>query len=78
MKCLCSLKHWDRGFESHSKHGCLFVRLFCVCVALCVQVATLQRADPPSKVSCRQCKKVYETEEKARAYQTSVEPLMNE
>jgi hypothetical protein len=23
-------------FESHSRHACLFVRLFCVCVVLCV------------------------------------------
>jgi hypothetical protein len=30
MHCLRSLEHWDRGFESHLKHGCL--RLFCVCV----------------------------------------------
>jgi hypothetical protein len=30
MKCLRPLEHWHRGFESHSRHGCL--RLFCVCV----------------------------------------------
>jgi hypothetical protein len=31
------LKHWDRGFESHSRHGCLYyVLLFCDCVVLCV------------------------------------------
>jgi hypothetical protein len=37
MNCLRSLEHWDRGFESHSMHGCLyFLRLFCVCVFLCV------------------------------------------
>jgi hypothetical protein len=33
------LRHerWDRGFESHSRHGCLYyVRLFCVCILLCV------------------------------------------
>jgi hypothetical protein len=28
MNCLCSLGRWDRGFESHLRHGC-FV---CVCV----------------------------------------------
>jgi hypothetical protein len=27
-------ERWDRGFESHSRHGCLCVRLFCVCVVL--------------------------------------------
>jgi hypothetical protein len=35
MNCLHPLKRWDRGFESHSRHGCLCVRLFCVCVVLC-------------------------------------------
>jgi hypothetical protein len=23
VKCFRSLEHWDRGFESHSKYGCL-------------------------------------------------------
>jgi hypothetical protein len=36
MNCLPSLGRWDRGFESHSRHGCLCLRLFCVCVVLCV------------------------------------------
>jgi hypothetical protein len=37
MKCLRSLERWDHGFESHSKHGYLYcVRLFCICVFLCV------------------------------------------
>jgi hypothetical protein len=37
MNCLHSLDHWGRGFESHSRHECLyFVPLFCVCVVLCV------------------------------------------
>jgi hypothetical protein len=37
MKCLRRPKHWDRGFQSLSRHGCLsaFI-LFCVCVVLCV------------------------------------------
>jgi hypothetical protein len=25
MKCLCSLEHWERGFQSHSRRGCLSV-----------------------------------------------------
>jgi hypothetical protein len=33
---LRSLERLDRGFESHSKHGCLCVHLFCVRVLLCV------------------------------------------
>jgi hypothetical protein len=37
MNCVRSLEGWDRGFESHSRHGCLYrVCLFCVCVVLCV------------------------------------------
>jgi hypothetical protein len=32
------------------------VRLLCVCAVLCVQVATLRRADPPSKESYQLCK----------------------
>jgi hypothetical protein len=36
MNCLRSLERWDRGFEFHSRHGCLCVCLFCVCVVLCV------------------------------------------
>jgi hypothetical protein len=36
MNCLRSLERWDRGFQSHSSHGCLCVRSFCVCVVLCV------------------------------------------
>jgi hypothetical protein len=35
MNCLHPLERWDRGFESYSKHGNC-VRLFCVCVVLCV------------------------------------------
>jgi hypothetical protein len=35
MNYLRSLERWDRGFESHSRHGCLCARLFCACVALC-------------------------------------------
>jgi hypothetical protein len=36
MNCLRSLERWDRGFESRWKHGCLYVRLFCVRVVLCI------------------------------------------
>jgi hypothetical protein len=35
MNCLRSLERWDRGFESHSRHGCLCRRLICIYV-LCV------------------------------------------
>jgi hypothetical protein len=38
MKCLRSRGRWDRGFESHSGHGCLcvYMRLFCVCAVMCL------------------------------------------
>jgi hypothetical protein len=36
INSLRPLEHWDRGFESHSRNRCLCVRLFCVCVILCV------------------------------------------
>jgi hypothetical protein len=48
MNCLHPLEHWDRGFKFHSRHGCLFVFILCLC-----QVAVLRRADPPSKEFCR-------------------------
>jgi hypothetical protein len=44
MKCLRPLKHWDRGFESHSRHGCLFLFILCL-----YYVAALRRANPLSK-----------------------------
>jgi hypothetical protein len=25
MKCLRPLEHWNSGFESYSRHGCLFI-----------------------------------------------------
>jgi hypothetical protein len=60
MNYLRPLKHWDRGFESHSSHdGCL-------CAVLC-EVAALQRADTPSKESYRLCKKDEETEKRQRS-----------
>jgi hypothetical protein len=34
MNRLRPLEHWDRGFEPHSRHGCLC--LFCFCGVLCV------------------------------------------
>jgi hypothetical protein len=34
MNCLRSLKHWNRGFESHSRHTCLCA--FILFVFFCV------------------------------------------
>jgi hypothetical protein len=77
MNWLRSLKHWDRGFEYHSRHEYLCVRLY-LCLCCPVYVAAMRRADRSSKESYSLCKKDYGTEEEARAQQTAVEPLMNE
>jgi hypothetical protein len=45
MNCLRSLERWNRGFESDSRHGCLY----------CVQAASLRRDDPQSKKSYWLC-----------------------
>jgi hypothetical protein len=42
------LKHWNRGFQSYSRNGCLSTLIACLC---CVWVATLRLADIPSKDS---------------------------
>jgi hypothetical protein len=34
MNCLRPLKHWDRGFESHSRHGCLCTFILYLCCPL--------------------------------------------
>jgi hypothetical protein len=75
MKCLRSLENWDRGFESHPRHRCLCVRLFGICVVLCVG-SGLATGRYPSKESYRLYEKEYEIEEEARAQQWTVEPLM--
>jgi hypothetical protein len=49
MKCLRPPKDWDRGYETHSKHGCLYGLV--LCLSCPVYVATLRWADPPSKDS---------------------------
>jgi hypothetical protein len=33
--CLRSLGHWDRGFESHSRHECLCAFILCLCCSVC-------------------------------------------
>jgi hypothetical protein len=47
MHCLRSLGSRDRGFQSHSGHGCLVFVFFCVYI----QVAALRRADHPPQGS---------------------------
>jgi hypothetical protein len=49
MNRLRQLQHWDRGFESHSRHECLFAFILCLCCH--VQIAALRRDDPWSKKS---------------------------
>jgi hypothetical protein len=35
------LERWDRGFESHSRRGCLGAFMLCLCCSV-----SLRRADP--------------------------------
>jgi hypothetical protein len=49
MKRLRPLEHWNRGFESHSRHGCLCA--FILFLLFCVWVGPLRRAHPPPKES---------------------------
>jgi hypothetical protein len=35
MNSLRSLEHWDREFESHSKHECLCAFIVCLCCSVC-------------------------------------------
>jgi hypothetical protein len=48
MNCLRPLEFWDCGFQSHSRHRCLCVHLFCV--VLCVGRAPAKGLIPHSKV----------------------------
>jgi hypothetical protein len=53
VHCLGSLGSRDRGFQSHSGHGCLESVYVCTFICVCVQVEALRRADDPSKESYR-------------------------
>jgi hypothetical protein len=35
IDCLRLLKHWDHGFESHLRYGCLFAFILCLCHPVC-------------------------------------------
>jgi hypothetical protein len=53
INCFRSFGRWGRGFESHSKHGCLCLRSFCDCVVLCASSIlttgwSLAQGVPPS------------------------------
>jgi hypothetical protein len=54
------------------------LRLFCVCVVLCVDMGLATGWIPRSRDSTVRVRKDYETEEEARAPQRAVEPRMNE
>jgi hypothetical protein len=74
---LSSLEFWDRGFESHSRHGSVCVRLFCVCVILCVR-SRLATGWSLIQGVYHLYKKFYGIGEEARAQQRAVELLLNE
>jgi hypothetical protein len=66
MDSLRSLERWDREFESYSRHGCLCVRLFCVCVVLCVGSGlwtglSLVQGVPPSVQKKKEKRKLKKT-----------------
>jgi hypothetical protein len=77
INCLRSLGRWDRGFGSHSRHGCLSAFILCSCCPVCRQrpcEGLITRLRSPTVC----VKKIYETEKESRAEQRDVEPLMKE
>jgi hypothetical protein len=51
LNCLHQLEHRHRGFESHSRHGCLYAFILCLCCP--VYVVAFRWTDLPSKESYR-------------------------
>jgi hypothetical protein len=59
MKCVLSLQHLDRGFESHLRHGCLCAFILCLCCSvyryrLCDRLIPRPRS-PTDCVTCERC-----------------------
>jgi hypothetical protein len=72
---LRSLERWNRGFESHSRHGWLYVLLFCACIVLCIGSGLTTGWSPLLGVLPTVYKNDYETEEEARAQYRAVDLL---
>jgi hypothetical protein len=49
MYCILPLEHWDLEFESHSRHGCMYVFLLYLCCHVTVEAS--HQADRPTKKS---------------------------
>jgi hypothetical protein len=67
---------YSKYTQTQSRHGCLCVRLFYVCVVPCVGRG-LETGWSLAQGVYILCKKDYETEDEATAQHRTVEPLMD-
>jgi hypothetical protein len=75
MNCLRPLEHCGRGFESHSRHGCLHAFILFV---FCWVGSGLATGRSPVQGALPFVYRTMKTEKAVRAQKRAVEPLMNE